>query len=173
LWKIGNSQPAPRFNVVEKPNDWAKEMKAAEGTSETQRLRLDFWQAFNEYAFAKPKFASDFNPRKASVQHWYELSVGTSGYYLTLHVLTQKNKLEVWVYFPNNKELYAKFLDQKENIARFVNCQLEWKEADKACSIRTMRDADIKKDSSTWNALFDWYCETAMLFKQMVKKFDV
>jgi hypothetical protein len=172
LWKIGNSQPAPRFNVVEKPNNWAKEMKAAEGTSETQRLRLDFWQTFNGYAFAKPKFASSFKPRKAKTQHWYSLSVGTSDYYLNLLFLTQKNKLGVEIYFPNNKELYAKFLDQKEDIARFVSCQLEWKEGDKACTIRTMRDADIKKDSSTWNTLFDWYCETAMLIKQMVKKFD-
>ena len=29
LWRIGDSLPAPRFNVVERPNEWAKTVKAA------------------------------------------------------------------------------------------------------------------------------------------------
>ena len=56
LWKINESLPAPKFNIVEKPNDWAKAMKVAEGLSSLQKLQVEFWQAFNEYAFVKPEF---------------------------------------------------------------------------------------------------------------------
>ena len=31
LWQINDSLLAPKFNVVEKPNDWAKTMKSIEG----------------------------------------------------------------------------------------------------------------------------------------------
>ena len=40
LWKIGNSRAAPRFNVVEEPNEWAKAIKLSEGLSETERIKF-------------------------------------------------------------------------------------------------------------------------------------
>ena len=45
VWKIGNSDPAPKFNVVERPNDWAKAMKNI-GITNTQSLQMQFWQHF-------------------------------------------------------------------------------------------------------------------------------
>lgn len=33
LYKIGNSSPAVKFEVVERPNDWAKDVKKADTTS--------------------------------------------------------------------------------------------------------------------------------------------
>lgn len=32
LWKINDSIPAPKFNIVERPNNWAKEVKSESGT---------------------------------------------------------------------------------------------------------------------------------------------
>lgn len=64
LWKINDSLPAPKFNVVERPNDWAKTMKAVEGLSDTKKFQLEFWQAFNDYAFGKPEFKNVFSKRK-------------------------------------------------------------------------------------------------------------
>jgi hypothetical protein len=36
LWQIGDSLPAPKFNVVAKPNDWAKGMKVENNLSDTK-----------------------------------------------------------------------------------------------------------------------------------------
>ena len=41
VWKINDSDPAPKFNIVERPNDWAKAMKKA-GLSESDSLKLEF-----------------------------------------------------------------------------------------------------------------------------------
>ena len=38
LWQIDDSLLAPKFNVVEKPNDWAKTMKIVEGLNPTEML---------------------------------------------------------------------------------------------------------------------------------------
>ncbi|MDE2766578.1 MAG: DUF4268 domain-containing protein [Chloroflexota bacterium] len=49
LLKIDSSLPAPRFNLVVQPNDWARTVKPI-GTggklSETRQLQLDFWTGF-------------------------------------------------------------------------------------------------------------------------------
>ena len=79
----------------------------------------------------------------------------------------------VEIYINDNKELFAKFQSQKETIERFLELQIDCREADKACCIITLTDGDIKKGASSWNSLFDWLCETAIKFKEMVKKFDV
>lgn len=42
LWSIGDSLPAPRFNVVEQPNEWTKAIKLSEGLSETERVKLSY-----------------------------------------------------------------------------------------------------------------------------------
>ena len=51
LYKIGNSSPAVKFEVVERPNDWAKDVKKADTTSAVQQRRYDYWVAFQDYAF--------------------------------------------------------------------------------------------------------------------------
>lgn len=38
LWSIGDSLPAPRFSVVEQPNEWTKAIKLSEDLSETERM---------------------------------------------------------------------------------------------------------------------------------------
>lgn len=120
LWRINDSLPAPKFNIVEKPNAWAKTLKAAEGLSEVKKLQLEFWQSFNEYAFAKPDFKKDFSQRKAAAQHWYSLSIGSSVYHLDFTVNTQKKRIGAEIYITDNKEVYEKFLEKKSEIETYI-----------------------------------------------------
>lgn len=93
LWQINDSPYAPKFNIVERPNDWAKSVKAVEGVSDTKKLQMEFWQAFADYAFANTDFAQQFKKRKAQPQHWYDLALGRSVYRLGFTVNTQKSAL--------------------------------------------------------------------------------
>ena len=47
LWRIGNSEPAPKFNIVSKPNKWSRAVaKASSGKSsltENERLQIEYW----------------------------------------------------------------------------------------------------------------------------------
>ncbi len=53
LLKIDGSRPAPRFNIVVQPNDWAKTTKARTDDdgelSPTRQMQLEFWTGFSEY----------------------------------------------------------------------------------------------------------------------------
>ena len=64
LWSIGDSLPAPRFNVVEQPNEWTKTIKLSECLSETERTKLSYWTKYREVAQASFEFLKVFNPQK-------------------------------------------------------------------------------------------------------------
>lgn len=172
LWKIGDSLPAPMFKIVERPNDWSKTIKSAQGLSDTKMLQLNFWQTFSDYAFSKPDFAKLFSRRKAHPQHWYDLSFGISSCSLSFFANTQNNTIGVEFYIHNNKELYYHFSNQKTLIENDLNMSLEWKEASKDCAVRARTKGNIKKDEQCWNEYFAWFCETAIKFKEVFSKYD-
>lgn len=172
LWKINDSLPAPMFKIVERPNDWSKTIKSAQGLSETKLLQLNFWEAFSEYAFKKAEFSAIFNKRKALPQHWYSLAFGKSQYSISLFANTQNNTIGVELYISGNKERYNNFLSQKELIEKELNISLEWKEAAKDCAIRTRSKGNIKKDEKSWKEFFEWYIATALKFKEVFTKYD-
>ena len=150
LWKINDSLPAPKFNVVERPNDWAKTMKAIEGLSDTKKLQLEFWQSFNDYAFGKQEFKSIFSKRKPQPQHWYDLSVGTSTYHIGLTVNTQKKRIGTEIYINDDKLMFEKFRDNKDAIEAELGIELDWRVATKDSRIGALKNADIKKGEDTW-----------------------
>ena len=172
LWQINDSPYAPRFNVVERPNDWAKSVKAAEGLSDTKKLQLEFWQAFSDYAFAKKEFASMFKVRKAQAQHWYDLSLGSSAYHLGLTVNTQKKRIGAEIYINDDKELFAKFKESAKEIEEIFGSRLEWIEASKATRILGMTTGDIKKGTDSWPMLFEWFMDAAIKMRTISQRYD-
>jgi hypothetical protein len=52
LYRINDSLPAPRFNIVAKPNDWSKVVKRTASNqtiSEIGLLRRDYWHALKDF----------------------------------------------------------------------------------------------------------------------------
>ena len=51
LWQIGDSPFAPKFQIISKPNDWAKAIKKSARQSsltDAKLLQLDFWNHFKD-----------------------------------------------------------------------------------------------------------------------------
>lgn len=171
LWKINDSLPAPKFNIVEKPNDWAKTIKKLDSISDTQKLQLEFWQAFNDYAFRKAEFSRTFSKHKPQPQNWYDLSIGIPNCYIELTVNTQKNLIGTDIYISNDKEKFKKFEACREQIEIDLGMKLEWREASKDCRILAVRDGDIAGCSTKWTEYFDWMCNMAFKLKEIINKY--
>ena len=173
LWKIDNSLPAPMFNVVEKPNTWAKNMKVVDGLSDAQKLYLEYWQAFTDYAYSKSEFKGTFSQRKALAQMWYSLSIGSSVCSMNLTVSTKKSRIGAEIYIHNDKAVYTRFLDHKDEIEKELEISLDWVSAAKDCRIAAVRTANIKANSATWPECFDWYCEMAIKLRKIATKYGL
>ena len=171
LWQIGNSEKAPRFNIVEKPNDWSKTMKTIEGLSNTDLLKLEFWTGFNDAMSNNDEFKHHFRARKAFPQHWYELSIGSSGYHVGLTINTQKQSIGAEIYISDDKELFEQFKKHKDEISAMLNGEVEWREAKKACRFFVTTDINPKKREN-WSKAYNWFLAKAIIFKEIAYKFD-
>ena len=170
LWQIGDSEKAPRFNIVEKPNDWTKTMKSIEGLSNTDLLKLEFWTGFNDAMSNNSDFTRNFHARKASPQHWYDLSIGSSAYHVGLTINTQKQNIGTEIYINDDKELFERFKMHKDEISTMLNSEVEWREAKKACRIFITTNINPKK-RDCWPKAYNWFLEKAIIYKEIASKF--
>lgn len=172
LWQIENSPFAPKFEIISKPNDWAKTVKDSVGGGEltdTKVKQLEFWNKLREYA---KKGNTKIRFQKAYPQHWTNISIGSSDAHLALTIRSKESVFGVELYIPNNKELYAELFKQKEVIEREISEQLEWMElpGKKASRVRVSYSGDFN-DEGKWELYFSWLLGVAEKFKTVFPKY--
>ncbi|MCS3662012.1 DUF4268 domain-containing protein [Salinibacter ruber] len=139
LWQIEDSPPAPKFNVVSKPNDWSNRVSDAaedEELTEFDEAQLDFWTEFAEYLNENN---STISPRKPQSQHWMYFAVGDSRAHLSARVNTQDELIGVDLALKEKAEpLFHLLKREKEQIEAEVGLELNWnRQPDKTwCIIR-------------------------------------
>lgn len=171
LWSINNSDPAVRFNVIEKPNDWAKEIKKTDNTlNDTEKLKLNYWTSFADYAFTDNVFSKAFKKRKPSKDHWYSVSMGSSEYHMSFLMNTQKNILAIEIYIHNNKELFHEFHSEKDKIEAIAGIKLDWRELPDRKTSRIIYETKVDfKNKDKWISQFDWIKENAIKIAKAFK----
>lgn len=172
LYQIGNSDIAVKFEVVEKPNDWTKEIKKQSSSSPSLQARYDYWVAFNEYAFSDVTFTKSFNRRKPNTKHWMRFSIGSSDCSIGVSQIRRENKIVVELYISDNVELFNKFLFHKNSIESETGMKLDWKELPnkKASRIIAIHYADFD-NKDKWTEQFDWIMDTALKMKKAFKRY--
>ncbi len=172
LYQIGDSDIAVKFEIVEKPNDWAKEIKRNTNSRPILQKRYDYWQAFNDYAFSKSSFSKAFNKRKASTDHWMTMSVGSSACSISLLQIRKNNCVGVEWYISDDKDLYHSFYANKDFIEKEIGILLEWRELPnkKASRIIATHTVDFE-DVENWTEQFDWIIDVAMRMRKTFKKY--
>lgn len=171
LWQIDDSAIAPKFSVIERPNDWGKQMKSVAGLNNTEQIQLAFWQKFNDTMNANPDFTKHFKTRKAQPQNWYDISVGSSEYHLCFTASIQKKHMSCGIYIPDNKELFHLFEAHKTEFEAQFGKGIEWVEASKATRINIFEPFDVS-DQEQWTTAYAWYLENAIKFKLIAKSID-
>lgn len=127
LWRIGNSQIAPKFNVVCKPNDWSRTQieiaRRGELTPEKQLL-LDYWRGLVELLREKESTLKSDKPKPLdhlsfAIGNWETLSALS---------IIKKNKIGVQVYLKgsNAKTLFEQLQRDTNSIEKIIGEKLEW-----------------------------------------------
>lgn len=129
-YKIGDSLPAPKFVVVEKPNDFVKTVNTGVDSGElskAQAERLIFWNRFNEVLISRNK---PFNVRKATTDHWYSIALGTSEVHIEVTLVNKTNSIGIEIYINDNKELFDRLYSASKEIQNELGFSMDWQRLD-------------------------------------------
>ena len=171
LWQVEDSDPAPKFEVVASPNEWARTIKTSSSGSkmtETRIQQLDFWTRFKSHVRELDKGMKLQKPRP---QHWYNVSMGSADAHIGLTINTRDNLLGCEVYISKNKELFRFLHDQKKDIEKELGEQANWVDAPVASRIVVKKQVGDIFSEDDANDYFGWLYERTILFRKVFGKF--
>lgn len=129
LNKIDDSLPAPRFNVVVKPNDWSRAVSASvrhSNLSEMRETQMEYWTAFKEVLNGeKGIYVPSPQP-----QNYMSFKIGKSFVSITTKMVSEDGSICVELYLSgkNAKKNFQALVAIKEKIESDMNESLEWEE---------------------------------------------
>lgn len=172
-YKIGNSDNAPMFQVIEQPNDFIKNNKSINSNdtmNKSQSQRLEFWNQFNNVLVERGK---PFNVRKATTDHWYNVAIGTSDAHIDITLVNKDSVIGVELYITDNKELFDKLYQKKAEIENDLGFKLDWRRLNnsKASRIVTFIKGLNFDDHSNYNELINKTIDLAVLMRDTFKKY--
>ena len=169
LWQIEESKPAPKFVIVESPNEWAKITKTGlTEMNETKRKQLEFWTNFKAFVLERgPKMSM----RTPSARSSYDMSIGSSDAHIHLALSSTKNLVSCNFYIEDNNALYDFLFSRKEDIETALGEHADWNQAKKASVIKIKKQvSDVFSQNDAQNC-FEWLYEKMFLFKQVFVKY--
>lgn len=172
-YKIGDSNPAPMFKVIEQPNNFAKTTQQVAKISKensTEAKRLEFWNMFNELLETRKK---PFPTRKATTNHWYNIAIGSSSCHISIDLINRENKIKVCLWIKNDKELFDALYDKKSEIEDQLPFSLKWdrKENSNASSIDTYIDGLDFNCHDNYKELMNKTIDTSLTLMNVLKKY--
>lgn len=176
LWKIGESTPAPRFNIVSKPNQWSKSVSQAtrrieaEAITETKKLQLEFWALLQERLEKHPSLRT----QAPQPRHWTTVPIGRSGMHLGATINTRDNSVAVELYLgdDNADAFFAQLRDQRDVIEGELGYAVEWQDLPnrRACRIKKSRPDSVLASKEVWQDYLSWIERTLSDFDRVFRQ---
>ena len=175
LWRIGDSLPAPHFNLVTTPNGWRKETAArsenqtdATASERMERYR-DFFQSLIDTLREQHQFT---NVRKGQAQNWCNFSTGRSHVaYKADFTNQQQARVSIRIDYPDgerNLRLVNDLELHKDEIQSRLG-RLNWQQVEgrRACLIALDRPGSIQDDDDTLEDLQSWMVDNLLNFREV------
>lgn len=160
LWRIGDSDPAPKFNIVSKPNDWSRSVAAqAREVSPLGQMQLEYWTRFSDVLLASDGPARGSKP---AARHWFGIPIGRGGFSLSGVADTRGGRIraEMYIQIGNAIGFFEALREDRADIESDLGFALDWQplHGKKACRIAITEDLD-PKDESTWSEQHRWLAD--------------
>jgi len=183
LWRIGNSPPAPKFNVVSNPNDWSKAVAqgkrriTTEGLTDRQQMLLRYWTVLSNFV---QENEIGLRPQKPQPNMWTAFSIGRSGMILSVTASVQKQRIGAELYLADDdaKAFFNLLLQSKEKIEREFGDVLSWQELPekRASRIAIYKESADPADEVDWPQQMAWLVDKLQrfdrVFRDRVKRLD-
>ena len=181
LFRIGDSPPAPQFQVVARPNEYLRSVTtgggSGDGLTETQKTYLKFWTRWREHLAGRK---TSIRPLKPMPQHWALMGIGRSHFGLSLTASIQKRRLgcEIYIDGAHANKAFGLLRADQDAIEK-VTGPLVWMplKGKQTCRIVQFKgDVDVASDA-TWPDAHAWLLDRAetlrKAFKRRIKALDL
>ncbi len=169
LWRIGDSPPAPKFNVVCQPNDWTKNasrrLAGGPEITPTKAIQQEFWKFFYEYCDGRPLA---FKPRRGGPRPWMSMALGLSRFHLRA-VISRKNttdrNFDTWeirseFVMVDAADSFETMHALADEIHEELGFPLEWIWAENAKEAKAMiRNKGDLFDRNQWPTVASWLAD--------------
>lgn len=168
LWRIGQSEPAPKFNIVSKPNDWSRQVSQAAHRIETgelsdvKKLQLEFWTGFMKFLMERGSKIRTVMPK---AQHWVSFSIGRSGFRLDAMALVRDRGTGVNLVLTDDKAKPHFHLLAQDKVAIEIELgmPLQWRElpGNKESHVYTGPHPADFSQIERWPEYYGWLADKA------------
>lgn len=160
LWKIGGSDPAPRFSVMSRPNEWVREQAIDPDLSDLRKLYIRYWDALGTLIRGRKTL---LKPQKGMAQQWASYSVGRANFALVASAAEQNGavRAELAMTGPTGKTAFARLAAHRPELDAAYGPGLEWDEMPGRKQTRiseTLHDVDIWNEAD-WPRQHTWLAE--------------
>jgi len=177
LWKIGESLAAPKFNIVSKPNKWAKEAgeqaRQAEigSLSPLKQQQKRYWE---DLTLEIEQRNSPVKIERPQAKHWSTSRLGRVGFHLSASLNSRKRQIHVALNLTGEDakahfHLLKEEQEKRENELGVTN--LDWMElpdAKESRIIAPLSDTD-PTDENDWHRQQDWLADTLVRFDEVFR----
>ena len=173
--RIGDSPPAPMFNLIAKPSEWRSQVAAAQTNSELSEKRelyRSFWTKYLDAIHARHPSAT--NVRSASTRNWTHINYLRKGINISLAFLSKSQVIcEVYIDLfdsEKNSAVLNALQEHRDEVEKAVGETLQWDDVPlkRACRIRAITNGDVS-DEDGHQALIDWMMDHQLKIKAVIK----
>lgn len=171
--KIGDSQPAPLFNVVAEPNEWQKRVRATiRATPTTGKIPfyVEFWTRYLERVRQQhPDWTRSKSPLP---QNWLGMPCPIKGgsYFAASFANGARLRHEIYIDqgdATENYRIFDRILLQREAFEAAYGKQLEFErlEGKRACRISHYQPGAVT-DRDDWEEFIDWFFDAGVRLRR-------
>lgn len=176
VWQIGNSAPAPQFEIVSKPSNWNRKISrkmqraASKDTPET-RLQLErFWIAWSDHM---TRIGNPFKDPELGTWSFlnFDMERYGSGFHIEAYLVNEKNEIgfRLGIGGQNAMTHFHLLKQQQAEIEREFAEPLEWEERPQHASSRIfLRNTNTDPtDETDWCNQHEWLASKLELFDKV------
>lgn len=160
--RIGDSQPAPQFEIICRPNYWEKHLNAVKKSeiSEQGQLRTEFWQ----HHLDRHPEEVPFGPANGANSRWHTLDD------IDLVVSSYIASSEIGVFARGKRnadpgDVHARLSTHADSLSQQLNCELRPHSEGRFLISRLRGDLNNRQD---WDRLSDWLSTTTQQYERIL-----
>ena len=132
-YKIGNSNPAPKFTIIAEPSEEAEVVgEEKKELAEQSKKRHEFWESLLERSKEKTSLHSNITP---NIYTWIGTGAGKAGLSYNYVISNKHGSVELYIdrgkeSEEENKKIFDELYSHKKEIEKVFGEKLEWQRLD-------------------------------------------